>query len=462
MALKVTEIARVRPATDSVLSRSTVDSVSLHLTFFDLMWIRFHPVERVFFYRLTELTRESFDSVVLPKLKRSLSLVLLHYIPLAGRITWDPQESKPSIVASRNDAVSVTVAETDADFDHLSGDEQRQETEVRELVPELPASDDSASVVSLQITLFPNQGFCIGMTAHHSVLDGKTASMFIKSWAHICNRERGSEVFDSLPDDLSPCFDRTVIKYPTGLDTKMLELLSSILKDKSKARSLKPLPGREISSEVVRVTLELTREDIEKLRERVKNESSSQDYYHLSTFVVTYAYVWTCMVKARGGGADTSACLGFVADFRDRLNPPSPATYFGSCVFPVGCYDANTGAFSEENGFITAVKILSDLVKRLGSRGIEEIFEEMVEGARRLKPDTKLGSVAGSTRLGFYGSDFGWGKPVKVEVVSIDQNGAFSLAERRDETGGVEIGLCLEKSEMEKLVSFFRNGLTPK
>ncbi|XP_010553967.1 PREDICTED: phenolic glucoside malonyltransferase 2-like [Tarenaya hassleriana] len=456
MALKVIEFARVSPAQDS--TRGSAYSLNLPLIFFDLPWLRFHPVERVFFYRLTDSTRELFESVILPRLKHSLSGVLRHFLPLAGRITWDPQEPKPSIVVSENDTVSLTVAVTGADLSRVSGNGQRQESELRLLVPELPVSDDSASVVSLQITLFPSQGFCIGMAGHHAVLDGKTASMFIKAWAHTCKQHQEHENIGPvpLPDDLTPSFDRSLIKDLTNLDAKMLELLSSFTQHKT----LKLFSPLEIGPDVVRVTLELTRQNIEKLRERVKNELPSHQGHHLSSFVIAYAYLWTCFVNARGGDAHRPVALIFVADYRHRFDPPLPATYFGNCIYPVICHDKTAGAFMEEKGFGTAVQILSDMVKSLESRRMETIPEEFEEGFKSARRVSQLGSAAGSTRLGIYGSDFGWGRPDKVEIISIDQSEAFSMAEKRDgEVGGIEMGLCLEKREMDKVVSLFNDGL---
>lgn len=109
---------------------------------------------------------------------------------------------------------------------------------------------------------------------------------------------------------------------------------------------------------------------------------------------------------------------------------------------------------------VKAVEILSDSVKGLGSRGIESLFEAYMEGAKTKKNGEQIGTVAGSARLEVYGSDFGWGKPVKTEVVSIDRNEAFSLSERRDESGGVEMGVCLKKSEMNIFLSLFEDGLS--
>lgn len=240
-------------------------------------------------------------------------------------------------------------------------------------------------------------------------------------------------------------------------------MMSYLSNESADFKTLKPPPIGEVSTDVVRVSLELTLEDIEKLRERVKNDSSRpQRELHLSTFVIAYAYAWTCLVKARGGDASRPVVLCYTADFRSRLDPPLPATYVGSFVFPTGWFNYEAGTFLKEGGFVKAVEILSDSVKGVvGSRGIESFFEDFLEAKKKFKTGAQFGSVAGSTRLGIYGLDFGWGKPVQVEVVHIDRNEAFSMSERRDESGGVEIGLCLNKREMNTFLSLFGDGLRP-
>jgi hypothetical protein len=57
----------------------------LSLTFFDIFWLKFDPVERIFSYELTDLTPTMFNREILPKLKHSLSLTLLRFLPLAGK-----------------------------------------------------------------------------------------------------------------------------------------------------------------------------------------------------------------------------------------------------------------------------------------------------------------------------------------------------------------------------------------
>ncbi|KAG2316393.1 hypothetical protein Bca52824_019515 [Brassica carinata] len=456
MELKVIKITRVSPATDS--SSDSADPLILPLTFFDLRWVRSHPTQQVIFYKLPGSSPEFFHSMILPKLELSLSLVLRHYIALAGHLTWNRHDPKPRVVIFGHDTVSLTVAESNADFLFVSGKWIRPQAELRVLVPELSVTSDSSSLYSLQITLFPNQGFCIGLAEHHVLKDGVGSIMFIKAWAHIC-KSLGHGTM-TLPSDFIPILDRTLIDVRPSLESKILENMSYFSDEKDGKRTMKPPLLGEICTDLVRITLDLTKEKVEKLKERAKRESTrSQPEPHLSTFVIVNAYVWTCLVKARGGNEERPLLFMYAADFRNRLDPPVPERYLGNSVVIINCIGYKTKNLLGRDGFVNAVEILGDSVKSLGSRGIEALWESYFDGMKQVKPDTLVESVSGSTRMGLYGADFGWGKPLNHEIVSIDRYPAFSMWERRDEIGGAEIGLCLKKSEMDTFISLFKYGL---
>ncbi|KAF8104460.1 hypothetical protein N665_0172s0090 [Sinapis alba] len=442
-SLNVIKVSRVTPTTDSM------SPLILPLTFFDLMWLNLSALERVTFYRHTELSKDSFYSLILPKLEESLSLALTHFLPLAGHLKWDPQDPKPHIAIFPQGTLSLTVSETDADFSHLSGKGLRFQTELRPLVPELMVSSDSVSVLALQITLFPNQGFCIGIAVNHAAVDGKTVVNFLKSWAHICK-------YGAIPQDFQPpmLLDRNkVINVPSELELKILQL------PQYNVRTLKIPPTNDIE-DAVQITLDLSQENMKKLRERAKSESTTRSDLHLSTFVITYAYVLTCVVKARGGDADRPVPFTYVADFRDRLDPPVPASYLGNCVVAINLSEYKAKTFLREDGFINGVKILSDSIRGLSSRGVvDTIWELYEEGLKTMEPGVQKLYVGGPNKFGIYGSDFGWGTPVNTENVTPSRHLRFTMSERRDETGGVEIDMCLKKCEMDVFVSVFQSGL---
>ncbi|KAJ4707294.1 phenolic glucoside malonyltransferase 1-like [Melia azedarach] len=454
--IKIHEVTRITP-----FSNPTAE-FSLPLTLFDTYWLKFLPVGRLFFYQITELTSDLFNSVVLPKLKHSLSLTLLHYLPLAGNLMWPEDTAKPAIYYFPNDGVAVTIAESNADFNTLCGDGVREAVEFRPLTPHLSISDDKAAPISIQITLFPNQGFCIGISIHHAIFDGRSSAMFMKSWACLCKQD---EENPSLPPELTPSFDRTVIKDPKGIDLVYVNnwlAFTGSDSDQNK-RSLKVMPSIVDVNKLVRATFVLTRQHIKKLRDKILSASNVNEVkLHLSTFVLTCAYVYTCMAKARGGESNRDVLLVFTADYRNRLDPPVPANYFGNCV---GSHITNVKArgLMDETGVFFVAEKLSVMIKEIENgitlEGFEDkllklmsLMKQAVEGAQGL-------GVAGSIRFDVYGSDFGWGRPKKVEIVSIDTTGAISLAESRDEDGGVEIGLVLSQQEMEIFSSLFEKGL---
>ncbi|AES77693.1 anthocyanin acyltransferase, putative [Medicago truncatula] len=68
---KIIEIFNVEPSSQVELPSET----SLPLTFFDILWLRLPPVQRIFFYEFPHQTSLFFNTL-LPKLKQSLSLTL--------------------------------------------------------------------------------------------------------------------------------------------------------------------------------------------------------------------------------------------------------------------------------------------------------------------------------------------------------------------------------------------------
>lgn len=347
---------------------------------------------------------------------------------------WPADSAKPAIYyfPDQNDGVSFTVAESDADFSHLSGNNgNREAVEFHHLAPQLSISDDKAEVVAIQITLFPKQGFCISVLTHHAVIDGKSKTMFERSWAYFCKQliqmqqQNLNNSSILLPTELIPCFDRTLIKDRKGLDVVYANHWLAFQSDK---RSLKlvSMPALKAHSSMVRKSFELTREDIKKLRDKVQGNEvliRQAKELHLSSYVLTCAYVYVCLVKAMGVEGDATVMLRVAANCRSRLDPPLPVNYFGNCVISGhGTPAKASDVVDPENGIAFVADKLSDLVKGLKREVIEGSEEKILNLLKYVKegggqaPGRLLG-VAGSNRFDVYGSDFGWGKPKRVEII---------------------------------------------
>ncbi|KAG6716563.1 hypothetical protein I3842_04G055400 [Carya illinoinensis] len=426
---------------------------TLPLTFFDIIWLRFAPVQRVFFYE-TSHTQTPFLDTILPKLKDSLSLTLQQYLPLAGTLIWPKDSHKPIINYAEGDAILLSVAESNANFYDLSGDNFVEAVQYHPLVPHLATSTEACSVLALQVTTFSNCGFCIGITTHHAVLDGRSSTMFMKSWAHIC--KLGGDALSLVPE-LTPCYDRMVIKDPTGLEAIYLNQWMNENGPNNKSLMVWEL---KTPPNTVRGTFKLTRANLEKLRQLImtsmqEEKNKQKQPLHLSTYTITCAYTFVCLAKAERLGG-TKYLFVFAVDARHRLEDPIPGTYFGNCV--VGrTANLEANELLGKDGTAVGVKAISEAIRSLGDgvlSGAEKLSELVFTGK-----NARIISVAGSPRFELYSTDFGWGKPMKVDTISIDKTGAISMSETRDGAGEVEIGLVLKKPEMEVFASLFAKGL---
>ncbi|XP_065865424.1 malonyl-CoA:anthocyanidin 5-O-glucoside-6''-O-malonyltransferase-like [Euphorbia lathyris] len=463
-SLKMLEVCRVTPFTNSAIRLA---ELSLPLTYFDMFWVKLFPLERIFFYQLGqhESTHTFFNSVLLPKLKHSLSLTLTHFLPIAGHIIWPVGTEKPSFLYTPSDGVSLIVSESNSDFNRLSQNEMQEAIALHPYVPELPVSDSKAAIIAFQITFFPNQGFSIGMRFQHAMFDGKSVAMFMKSWAHIC--KVNSDMTTLLPLELTPILDRTVVDEPQGLG--MFYLKNRFPGSDSNPKSLKhPRVIRDMEN-IVRANFELSRQDITNLQRNIVSQQNGKEEedsksMHLSSFVLSYAYIIVTLVKSKHLVRKGKVGFKVLAECRSRLNPPLPTNYFGTCV--LGSFTlVDTETILDKNGVASVANELSEMIKGLETRVKNMCVEREIEQALKLKnieevADVVIG-VAGSPRFDIYGTDFGWGKPKKTQAVSIDKNVTItiSMAESRDSNGGLEVGLALKKSEMKMFTFLFANGL---
>ncbi|WVZ14415.1 hypothetical protein V8G54_011981 [Vigna mungo] len=439
-SVKVVEVCSVAPSEAAAATTNCSTPTSLSLTFFDLLWLRSPPVERVFFYQLPNTTISFFDTI-LPNLKLSLSLTLQHFLPLAGTITWPLESPHPIINYVPGNAVSFIIAESTTDFNMLCSN-TCQASLLHPLIPHLPTSDEQASVMALQVTLFPGSGFSIGITTHHAATDGKATTLFLKAWAYVCSNNFTESSFSSLPKHLTPFYDRSMIKDTKGIGAMYLQSWLNIGGPNNRSMKVWDLGGvNAMSAESVRGSFELTSSNIRQLKQHAK--SKLDENAHVSTYSVACAYVLQCLVKAE--------------------QPKTDGDSYGDTHFLHVFWKLHLKVMEEtkkllgDDGFINGVEGMNEALKKLE----DGVFSEAVTLSTMMKiaRDNRILTTAGSPRFEVYSIDFGWGKPMKVDMTSIGKSGAFCISESRNENGGVEISLVLNKQQMETFVAHFNQGL---
>ncbi|KAJ3692235.1 hypothetical protein LUZ60_012585 [Juncus effusus] len=423
---------------------STPSLTSIPLTYFDIIWCHIPPVQRLFFYSFPHPT-SYFLSSTLPSLKSSLSLTLTKYFPLAGvikPISGTDKETKHEIYCMQNDSVNLTVAESHDDFQHLSRQHARLVSHLKPLVPCLMKCDESKQLFAVQITVFPDQGVVIGTAVDHMACDGTSSMQFVQSWAATCHSGLDSS-------SLGPVINRSLLPDPSDLYSFLSNLgpKEPPCKEKSQAPPMEP--------DVVLASFTLTPDHIQALKRLILCEAKERSTsFHCSTLVVAFAYAWISRVKAHGFESNNKHSLLIPANFRARFQPPLPPTYFGNCV---GACIAQIefDDLASQNGLFLTAEAIGRSIEGLSVGKLRENWIKTVE----LLGNPCMLTAAGSPKFKVYDVDFGWGKPVLVNILPASKSGVIAVADSKDVQGGVEIGIVLPWHAMVCFEKYFVSGL---
>ncbi|XP_044959207.1 malonyl-coenzyme:anthocyanin 5-O-glucoside-6'''-O-malonyltransferase-like [Hordeum vulgare subsp. vulgare] len=432
---------------------------ALPLTFFDLAFWDVPPVQRLFFYDNADLLgAPEFLLHELPLFKKSLAAALHHFYPLAGTLVRSiPEAGAPEVVFSEGDSVRLTVAVGGDDFQDLAGDQARDTARLRPLLPSLPEHGDGGGsrcstqdVFAVQVTLFPHAGLCIGTTLHHAVADGSSYVHFMRTWAaiHRLGPERGGKW--AAP----PLLDRSVVRDDNGLREVFLRDHRALAAAGGKRPHDWDLSKRPGAAHLA--TFRFTDRLLRGLGRQAETETSAR---RCSPYALACGAAWAGIVHARG----SNASFGFVTGCKPRVTPPVPGNYFGNCL---GLCRVEEQEEAKLSGGLTAATASAAIWRAI--EGLQEqgrVFRDARGWVRLVREyaSARAVTVAGSPKLGVYAAtDLGapWGRPRKVEIVSVELTGALALAESgRDGDGGIEVGLALPRREMEAFRVFYHDLL---
>ncbi|MBA0772711.1 hypothetical protein Gotri_008044 [Gossypium trilobum] len=376
--------------------KGSVPSTTLALTYLDLPWFPSAPMQSLFFYEFPHPISH-FMQTTLPTLTQSLSLTLQHFFPLAAKLICPPPPLKPFILYSDGDSVPLIVAEfTGADVDHLTANYPRDFKLLHPFVPELPPSTMSSD----GILVMPIMAIKVTVFPNTGVCIGM---------AHNHVAADGS------------AFMHFMRSWSSWLTTQC------------------------------------------------KNSSNDSEEVKISTFVVTCSIMWICMIKSQENNIqvstngddddddDTFYYLLFAVDCRNRIGFSLPVTYFGNCLAP-GIIRAKKSELMGAKGIVTAGKAIAKKVKEMESGALKEAekgpsnLEEMFRSGHHV-------GISGSPKFRVYDMDFGWGRPLKIEFIHIDDGGSLSLIESKNESGGMEVSLVLSKNQMDAFTSNLAESL---
>ncbi|XP_027071085.1 uncharacterized acetyltransferase At3g50280 [Coffea arabica] len=375
----------------------------------------------------------------LQKLKESLSLTLVHFYPLAGRLATLKQENPP-IYSIYVDCTNLPGAK----FVHASVDLTIDDILTPIYMPKIVYSffdhvgavnhdGHSMSLMSIQVTELKD-GIFIGWSTNHLLVDGTSFWHFINTWSEVFNA-KGQISTISRPPILKRWF-------PEGHRSPVFSLPFAH-HDEFISRFQTP--------ELLERYFHFSAESLAKLKAKANAECNSTN---ISTFQALSALLWRCITRARNMPSDQQTSAGTSVNSRLRINPPLSEEYFGNCVQVVAV--TTTCGELLTNGLGWAAWKLHELVINQTDRSIREWVESWVKSPfivwiGRFSNRIQIGS---SPRFNIYGSEFGLGKALAVRSGFANKpDGKITLFPGREGGGSMDVEVCLLQQSMSFLES---------
>ncbi|XP_057767795.1 spermidine hydroxycinnamoyl transferase-like [Salvia miltiorrhiza] len=378
-------------------------------------------------------------------LKHSLSKALALFYPLAGRLRWAEAGGSRVELHCNGEGVPIFEAESDAAIEDL-GDF----TPTQAIQPLIPSVDYTTPLhqipmVIVQLTRFRCGGLGLGLGISHVMADGPSALHFITEWTKFA---RGAgpvappfldrKVVDADQPPASFDFDPAVLRRPPTL----------IGEEDSLEQRRKPIAA---------AVLGLSKLQIEKLRRKADLDNVSRGY---SRFEAVSAHIWRCTSEARGHAAEQQTSLHFVADFRNKLNPPLPKNYFGNALIRVEATDKSGSLLAGSMG--AAARKIREAVEKVSDdavRGYLDYLKRLPDVGRFRSLDNNgrpKGDFYGNPNLAIiswaglplYGTDFGWGNEIHLGPGPMGFDGKTFIIPDREGDGAFNIAIWLQEEHI--------------
>ncbi|KAI5056057.1 hypothetical protein GOP47_0029578 [Adiantum capillus-veneris] len=393
---------------------------SLALNGLDLYWSEFGYARTVHFYS-TQPGHHDFKAIV-HSLKKSLSMLLVHFYPVAGRLVPHTSDDNvnsvdpPLIVLDCNDAgvEFIEASCLDVDFGQLQGKGFR----VQDFFARLTRTDSRLRpedpVMSVQVTSFLGGGVAIGCSSDHALFDGFSFASMMKSWAELCN---GVAALSAPPHHLRRQLDSVSPRQLPRLRTR---------------GSLAIAPHEDLQVRMVPVTASTV--------EKLKTEAG--DGGPFTSFECLAAHVWKARTRAetmtqKGHGQDARVALRFRVNIRARLAPKLPATSFGPGVIHARVGPVSAGELNKESLGATASRIHEAVLLYTNPTKVQQELERYDAGemvyvwdnqAELQHPSVVVTEIVDLRTIGFYDAEFGWGELKAIRPATMRGSGVFSLA----------------------------------
>lgn len=359
-------------------------------------------------------------------IREALAKVLVHYYPLAGRLTISP-EGKLIVDCTGEGAVFVE-AEADCEMDDIGDIAKPDPVTLGKFVYNVPGAKNILEIPPLaaQVTKFKCGGFILGLAMNHCMFDGLGAMEFVNSWG---------EAARNLPLTTPPFIDRTVLssRSPPQIDFPHHEFAQ--IDDISDTAAL-------YQDQMLYRSFCF---DADKLAHLKKMATEDGTITSCTTFEALSGFVWRARTQALNLKAQQQTKLLFAVDGRARFSPPLPKGYFGNGIVLTNAMCESGELLDRPLG--SAVKRVQEAVRMVTDsymRSAIDYFE-----ATRARPSLAATLLITTwSKLSFHTTDFGWGEPVQSGPVTLPEKEVILFLSHGKERRSINVLLGLPASAM--------------
>ncbi|KAL6861152.1 hypothetical protein ACP4OV_016852 [Aristida adscensionis] len=365
--------------------------------------------------------------------KDSLARALVAFYPLAGRLGLDG-DGRVQIDCTGEGAVFVTARSGYALDELLS--EFAPCGEMRDLfVPATPAPNPPCALLFVQVTRLRCGGAVLGLAVHHSVVDARSASNFVATWASIA---RGAAGDAPAP----PCFDHTLLAArPTP------EVTYDHPEYKAEPEPVDAVAASTYASAIIT----MSRAQVGALKARCAGAS---------TFRAVVALVWQCACRARALPAEAETRLYSMIDMRARMEPPLPPGYFGNAVVRTSATATAGEVVSSPVGFAARRARAATSQRDEYARSLVDYLEG-VDAMNLPRSGISRAHLRAISWMGMslQEADLGWGEPAFMGPALMYYSGFVYLMQAPGKEGAVALALSLEPESMPEFRKVFAEEL---
>ncbi|GMJ13259.1 hypothetical protein like AT1G24430 [Hibiscus trionum] len=358
-------------------------------------------------------TNVQTDNINIPDLhhfKLSVSQVLTHFYPLAGRIRNN------SFVDCNDEGIPFKEARVKCRLSDFLHDPVPEE--LNKLFP-FPLDDAKELPMGIQFNSFHCGGIGIGLCISHKIGDALSYFTFLNTWAAVARGDTKNMV---LPEFIS---------------AKLFPPWNVSVPEPSLA------PTREKNITTKRVVF--TSSKIEEIRAKygAKNEIRPSRIEALS------AFIWSRFIAS--AKEEPSHVILHTVNLRTRFEPPLPARCFGNIFYLTRTVPVPSMDKEKDEGY-NLVSQMRDSIRKIDKEYVRKLQVGENLSERTGEGDESSFIFTSLCRFPLYEADFGWGKPVWVSSANLSTKNLVVFMDTAN-GDGIEAWIHLKEGDMAEFGS---------